>query len=209
MENIMDHIGEDGSFTDSFHEEAAKSPDFKNAEGAFTTKAFVNAKNLRTLFKNHVNLEARIGELRDSIKNDHIPRLRTDASDTERAVHRDILLKELGKPESPDEYKMRPDNWTDEQANVDYENHMKDVAHRLGVPKFLMDELAKENNAFAIAAHQAAQEAYDKTFNEGFDKLQTEWAGDTFNTNVRGAIKAPEVRCEPGRFGYVRNARRP
>jgi len=115
-----------------------------------------------------------------------VPGLMKVDTDDETAVRG--VLKQLGLPEKPDDYVLKPDKLPDGvEWSDDIEADWRNTLHEIGVPapmaKKIMETYANRLGEQAQAAQQAEREK--------LETLKKEW-GEAFDEKARAAKKAAE-----------------
>lgn len=86
----------------------------------------------------------------------------------------------LGVPESPDGYKLKPDQlpegvaWSDDLAKP-----FAEIAHKHNIPPAAMQELVNLHMSQQATATQAAAAMLDQRIDEGMQALRDAWKGET------------------------------
>jgi len=184
-ETIMDHIGSDGTFTESAGAaaNAALGADYANS------KYLDDIPNVLTLIKRGIDTRTKNTELSEQLKGS-IAKLGETASDDEKAAFRKGLQVELGSGDSAEKYMFgKPENLPE---GLPYkEESAKEWAeffHSKGVPVDTAREIVKAVWDQAIAGHNAKMQAEKAAFDKTVEGIREKHQPDDLKVLGRQAV---------------------
>jgi len=182
--NLIEHIGEDGNFKDTFGPSAvaALGDDFKDS------KVFEGIKNPSDLVSAFANTKKMVGQKLEGV----IKKPGEKATDAEKAEYRKSLLAELGTPEKPEDYDFaRPEKLPEGmQYDENFEAAFRQFFYEIGAPKDMVSAISNKFNEMQIANHNAYLEKQETAFRESAAELDKDWSGDKAAVNNTAAFKA-------------------
>lgn len=112
------------------------------------------------------------------------------------------FYNKLGRPESPDAYKVEDQIPEDLPIDPNYINSFKDIAHKAGLNTQQVRELAK----WQAEQNKAYLEVQAQVFENSSTQLREKWGSD-FSNRVKGARAALDVLSEdfPDAVAQLRN----
>ncbi len=207
-EQIMEHIGEDGAFTDGF----AKTTIAELGEGYQDSKSLDDVHNIGALAKIAIDSRRANTKLNEAAAT-AIQRPGENATDEEKAAHKKLLRTELGASTKVEDYAFgKPLNlpeglpWNEEGAKK-WAQYLCDK----GVPVEMARELVSAVHAETIETfnklQQTNKEDFDKAVKEITDKNQPDvikemgrlafkyldtWGSDEAKETIKGMYEMPE-----------------
>ena len=176
-------IGTDGVFTEAFTEAL---PGFLGEEHK-DSKDFDDIKDIGTLVKRFADNRKMVGKKLDNV----IQRPAADATDDKKAEFRNVLLTELGAPETVEGYVFDKPQLPD---GMDYsdetEKTFKELFHKLRVPADVAKQLTTAYNEMQVARFTTERDSAQVEFDKESGQLKLDWPGELFSKNARIAYKA-------------------
>ena len=120
-----------------------------------------------------------------------IQRPASDATDDKKAEFRNVLLTELGAPETVEGYVFdRPDLPDGMQYSDETEKNFRELFHKLRVPADVAKQLTTAYNEMQVAKFTTERETAKVEFDKESTQLKLDWPGELFSKNARIAYKA-------------------
>jgi hypothetical protein len=182
--NITEHIGEDGSFKETFAPSVIETlgPDYKDS------KALEGITDSVGLTKAYIDTKKLVGQKLEGV----IKKPGEKATEAEKAEYHKSLLKELGTPEKPEDYVFdRPEKLPDGMVyDENFETAFRQVFAEIDLPASMATALSKKFNELQTANFQAYMEQQENVFKEDVASLDKDWPGDKGSLNNRAALAA-------------------
>jgi hypothetical protein len=139
-----------------------------------SNETFTKFKTVGDFANDYIAVSTKASELEQRVSNS-IPKLKDDATETERAAYYDAL----GRPKDAKEYEF---DGEDKNA-PEWSSKWKQRFHSLGLTKAQGSQLSKEFNGEIQAMVDAHNTSLKNEVTAAETSLKTEW-GDKFDTNV-------------------------
>lgn len=181
--NVMEHIdSETGKFTESFAGQISAIAGEEHKD----TKLFEKVPDVATLIKVALDTKSALG------KKQEFQRPGENATDAEKTAFRKALQKELGAPESSDDYEFaRPDDLPEGMRYLEeVEKVYRELFHEEGVSLSTAKRITDKFNEVQRKRFNDRLEAENKKFEENSTELKKDWKGDNLVKNARTAFKA-------------------
>lgn len=182
MPDIMSHIGEGGTFAETFKAEAIAIA----GEGFADSKVFDDVPDVTTLVKNYAHTKTAFGKKLDGVI--QIPK--DDASDEDKAAFQADLLTRAGASEKSEDYVVPEIEGV--QQNEEFVNAMKAYAVESKMPVAMFNAFAGKYQEAQLAATKASlkdQQVQHETEFAELDKNPA-WSGDKMVENGRIVFQA-------------------
>ena len=160
-----------GNLSDNWYE-SFESEEIKNAP------SLRNFKSMEGLVKSFLSAQRMVGKSPHAVV---IPD--ENATDEERAE----FFTKIGRPESPDEYDIKPPEnieelglqWSDESAKA-----FANKAHELGLTNKQAQDLVNWHNEITVGSIKSADEQIGQEYEQATQELKKEW-GNAYDSNVK------------------------
>lgn len=170
-------MGDDGKFTSDF------KPSMVGDEYA-DSKFFETTPDLQSLMKAAVDSKSALGKKLDGV----IQKPGKNASEEDLAKFKTALQKELGAPDTSEEYEfVPPEGQTHDEEIVKI---FKEVFHKHGVPKETANALVEAWDALQASQNEVMVAAQKEAFDTEVVSFKKTHTGDSLTTGTRTAAKA-------------------
>ena len=168
LQSIVDA---EGNLSDNWYE-SFESEEIKNAP------SLRNFKSMEGLVKSFLSAQRMVGKSPHAVV---IP----DENATEE--ERNEFFTKIGRPESPDEYNIKPPENLDElglQWNDENAKAFANKAHELGLTNKQAQDLVNWHNEITVGSIKTAGEQVGQEYEQATQELKKEW-GNAYDSNVK------------------------
>jgi len=183
MNELLQHIGEDGSFSESFIGAARTIA----GEGFEESKVFDDVHDVDTLTKNYAHAQKKLGERAENVIN----KPGENASEEDIAAYHQSLLQELGPAEKPEDYEFNTEGLPEGfNYSKELENHWREFFHSNKWPVSMVNQVAEKMKEISLQQFQSNKEAQERIFKESCVAFDKDFKGDSAVEDNRLAFQA-------------------